>query len=513
MSDHHHQPDLAADDNDDNLDTSSSATTATATAAGLRARQPVIDRLRAHDPVSGGRGAASQRKLAAAAAAAGTSEDSDTTGWPASDTARSGGDDADADAEGDDRTGGAQGGDSPPVQLLADAPTSQRWRNWWVRTTWTLIMIAAFFVILLSGHGWAGMLVVLLQLAVFREVIAIAHVPSKERKLPWFRLINWYFLFATNYFLYGESVLQHFAHLIPPFLLPFASHHRFISFLLYCVGLVFFVLNLKKGFYKFQFAQFAWTHMALLLVVVQSHAIINNIFEGMIWFVVPCSLVIANDVFAYICGFFWGKTPLIKLSPKKTWEGFIGGALMTLLFGFFSAWALIQFPYFICPVQDQLGMSFWSDVQCTPNPVFLPKTYVLPVNFPLLGSQSIRLPPFLLHTLVLSLFASSIAPFGGFFASGVKRAFKIKDFGDTIPGHGGITDRFDCQFMMGTFSFIYVTTFVGRIGAADVLQRAMVLSTSEQMMVFRGVAEMLRDSGALEGAAADACIAAVSGIF
>lgn len=34
---------------------------------------------------------------------------------------------------------------------------------------------------------------------------------------------------------------------------------------------------------------------------------------------------------------------------------------------------------------------------------------------------------------------------GGFFASGFKRAFKIKDFGDSIPGHGGLTDRMDCQ--------------------------------------------------------------------
>jgi CDP-diglyceride synthetase len=32
-----------------------------------------------------------------------------------------------------------------------------------------------------------------------------------------------------------------------------------------------------------------------------------------------------NDVYAYVFGRFWGKTPLIKLSPKKTWEGFIGG--------------------------------------------------------------------------------------------------------------------------------------------------------------------------------------------
>jgi phosphatidate cytidylyltransferase len=36
---------------------------------------------------------------------------------------------------------------------------------------------------------------------------------------------------------------------------------------------------------------------------------------------------------AYMFGFFFGKTPLIKLSPKKTWEGFIGGALSTVLFG------------------------------------------------------------------------------------------------------------------------------------------------------------------------------------
>jgi len=58
------------------------------------------------------------------------------------------------------------------------------------------------------------------------------------------------------------------------------------------------------------------------------------------------------------------------------------------------------------------------------------------------------------HSIFFSVFASIIAPFGGFFASGLKRAFKIKDFGDDFPGHGGFADRFDCQILMLTFSFI-----------------------------------------------------------
>lgn len=53
--------------------------------------------------------------------------------------------------------------------------------------------------------------------------------------------------------------------------------------------------------------------------------------------------------------------------------------------------------------------------------------------------------PYQLHLLVFAVFASLVAPFGGFFASGFKRAFNIKDFGHSIPGHGGMTDRMDCQ--------------------------------------------------------------------
>ena len=43
-------------------------------------------------------------------------------------------------------------------------------------------------------------------------------------------------------------------------------------------------------------------------------------------------MIICNDIWAYLFGFFFGKTPLIKLSPKKTWEGYIGGGFATLVY-------------------------------------------------------------------------------------------------------------------------------------------------------------------------------------
>ena len=90
--------------------------------------------------------------------------------------------------------------------------------------------------------------------------------------------------------------------------------------------------------------------MALYLIVVQAHFIMNNIFEGMIWFFLPASLVITNDIFAYICGITFGRTQLIKLSPKKTVEGFVGAWILTIVFGFAMTNVLMRYKYFICPV-------------------------------------------------------------------------------------------------------------------------------------------------------------------
>lgn len=90
--------------------------------------------------------------------------------------------------------------------------------------------------------------------------------------------------------------------------------------------------------------------MALILINVQAHFVLNNIFEGLIWFFLPAALVIVNDIFAYVCGTLFGRTQLIKLSPKKTVEGFVGAWVCTVIAAFGMTAILIRSSYFICPV-------------------------------------------------------------------------------------------------------------------------------------------------------------------
>jgi phosphatidate cytidylyltransferase len=89
--------------------------------------------------------------------------------------------------------------------------------------------------------------------------------------------------------------------------------------------------------------------------------------------------------------------------------------------------------------------------------------------------------------MVLGFFAGFIAPFGGFFASGVKRAFKIKDFGDSIPGHGGMTDRMDCQIMMGMFTCVWVHTMLipSNPSVESLTIQILGLSYSDQLNIYK----------------------------
>lgn len=167
---------------------------------------------------------------------------------------------------------------------------------------------------------------------------------------------------------------------------------------------------------------------------------------------------------------------------------------------------MCQYRYFICPIDYSKGLGR-QDITCEPSKLFVPAEYtVLPEDWAYALEllylakipTTVMMYPFVWHSLALSLFSSILGPFGGFFASGFKRAFKVKDFSDTIPGHGGIVDRFDCQFLMATFTNVYISSFIKAPKFEKVFQYYLLLTTEAKLKLFQDITEDLTESGMLE---------------
>jgi phosphatidate cytidylyltransferase len=129
--------------------------------------------------------------------------------------------------------------------------------------------------------------------------------------------------------------------------------------------------------------------------------------------VLPMALIFmiwSNDTMAYLVGSFIGKHPLSPISPKKTWEGTIGGALLTLV-------AAMLYGYF---------------------------------------SHTYRM----MDWLALGLCATVAGSFGDLLESKLKRMAGVKDSGNIMPGHGGALDRFDSLLVAAPFAFVYVNYFM-----------------------------------------------------
>lgn len=393
------------------------------------------------------------------------------------------------------------------------------------RTVSTVAMIAGFLGVIYAGHVPLVFLVLGLQYLIVKELFMMARVAQKDRKVPGFRAQQWYFFFVAAFYLYLRFIKNNL--LVELTSSKYASafawllrRHTIMAYSLYMAGFVAFVLSLKKGMYLYQFGQYAWTHMILLTIFVPSSFFVSNIFEGLIWFLLPCALIITNDIMAYLAGYAWGRTPLIKLSPKKTWEGFIGGFFGTVVCAALLANVLSRFKWMTCPRQD-LSM---GRLDCTPDPIYSPNTYTLqavaeqlpPALLDVAAAVAAQLPaglrqwlaglsvtmrPMELHAMVLAAFASFVAPFGGFFGSGFKRAFKMKDFGDTIPGHGGVTDRFDCQMIMAVFAYLYYWNYVAAPAASlgDALEVALRLEQPELLVLWGRLGNLLLGEGLLPG--------------
>ncbi len=71
------------------------------------------------------------------------------------------------------------------------------------------------------------------------------------------------------------------------------------------------------------------------------------------------------SIVASPAGFFWGRTPLIKLSPKKTWEGFIGGFVFTVISAYFLAEWFCKFKWFTCPREVRRQLKAHADTCCS----------------------------------------------------------------------------------------------------------------------------------------------------
>jgi len=235
-------------------------------------------------------------------------------------------------------------------------------------------------------------------------------------------------------------------------------HHSLISGILLLFGFVLFTLSLEKGKYKHQFKKLGWQIVVTIPCISSGMFLGYYTYKGNFWLIMTNGSVCINDVMAYVFGKLFGRTQLTKLSPNKTVEGFVGGGISTILFAVYLSGYLSHSPQLTCP-QEEITLVPFKPLSCERPAIYDPREYSLPFFVPGLGF-TINLAPSQLHAAVIALFSALVAPFGGFFASGLKRSLKIKDFADSIPGHGGVADRFDCHIVVAFFAYIYLTQVV-----------------------------------------------------
>jgi phosphatidate cytidylyltransferase len=247
---------------------------------------------------------------------------------------------------------------------------------------------------------------------------------------------------------------------------------------------------MRKRMVRFQISQYMWSLVIILLVVVQCKLFASYTLKGLFWFFFPMATVVMNDVSAYFCGITMGrkyiKSVFLRLSPNKTWEGFLGAGVLTLIFSFFFPVLLSKYRWLACPAEVISIFPFPPAMQeCQVHPIFLPKDYVVP----LLGGFTVKLLPIQLHGLAYGLFASVIAPFGGFFASAIKRAYDLKDFDNFFPGHGGMMDRMDCQLFMMAFTSFHYQYFIMPLKPTveHILSQVANLSPDERARLLAGL--------------------------
>jgi phosphatidate cytidylyltransferase len=150
-------------------------------------------------------------------------------------------------------------------------------------------------------------------------------------------------------------------------------------------------------------AVLAWLYCGLLIAAVVG----LRLRHGVGWVIMAFVVTWANDTFAYFAGLLFGRHPLhARVSPKKTWEGFAGGAVGSI------AGALVV--------------------------------------------RALLLPEVSLGAVVaLGAGGAVLGPMGDLVESLLKRATGVKDSGRLIPGHGGLLDRIDALLFVGPWVYVF----------------------------------------------------------
>lgn len=149
-----------------------------------------------------------------------------------------------------------------------------------------------------------------------------------------------------------------------------------------------------------------------------------TLYQSFLTIVFPISIIFSiwiNDTMAYVVGSLIGKTPLSKISPKKTWEGTIGGVILCIL--------IIGF----------LFNTFFSSIE----------TDTLNINIAKFRDW-----------LIIAALCAIFGTLGDLFESKLKRMANVKDSGSFMPGHGGFLDRFDSLLFAVPAVWVYVKLFL-----------------------------------------------------
>lgn len=136
---------------------------------------------------------------------------------------------------------------------------------------------------------------------------------------------------------------------------------------------------------------------------------------GMLLVFLPLCISFGSDTFAFFAGLLFGKHKLTPVSPKKTVEGAIGG----LVGGVIGTALMMAVGSYV------LADAFWD--------------FKLLVLFGLVGS--------------------AISQIGDLSFSVIKREFGVKDYGNLLPGHGGVLDRFDSVTFVAPFVWLVMNLF------------------------------------------------------